>query len=148
MEDDRTRLMADLLRELPPEHARAGFTARVLDALEPLDAPRRTSPRWSFRTPALATPAIVTLAAVALSAGALMVRWGGAREHRAAVQARQTLQELRAEHGRLEQELREISAPPVVYLGGDEQVDYVLDLGKVRNAEVETSAPASYHNTF
>jgi len=147
MEDQR---LTDLLRELPREHARPGFTARLLDALEHPDAPRRTAPRWSFRlAPALAA---VTLVAVAISAGSLMARWGGARQHRDAVRARQTLQELRAEHGRLEQELREISAPPVVYLGGDEKVDYVLDLGKVRNAEVEMSAPATpaaYHvNTF
>ncbi|HEX3553275.1 MAG TPA: hypothetical protein VIA62_08600 [Thermoanaerobaculia bacterium] len=147
MEDQR---LTDLLRELPREHARPGFTARVLDVLEPLDASRRTAPRRSFRlAPALAA---ATLVAVAISAGALMELWRGARQHRDAVQARQTLQELRAEHGRLEQELRDMSAPPVVYLGGDEKVDYVLDLGKVRNAEVEMSAPATpvaYHvNTF
>ena len=43
-----------------------------------------------------------------------------------------------------------MSEPPVVYLGGDEKVDYVLDLEKVRNAEVVTSAvPAAYHiDTF
>ncbi|MBW8879267.1 MAG: hypothetical protein JF614_30380 [Acidobacteria bacterium] len=148
MEDQR---LTDLLRELPREHARPGFTARVLDVLEPLDAPRRMAPRWSFR---LATAvAAATLVAVAISAGALR---GGARQHREAVQARQTLEELRAEHGRLEQELREISAPPVVYLGGDEKVDYVLDLGKMGNAEVELSGasatsatPVAYHvNTF
>jgi hypothetical protein len=130
---------------LPPEHARPGFTGRVL---ERLDMTPQTAPRWNFRL-ALATAA-ATLVAVGISAGVLIEQRGGARKHRETVAARQTLQELRAEHGRLEQELREISAPPVVYLGGDEKVDYVLDLGKVRNAEVETSAtPTAYHvNTF
>jgi len=141
MEDQR---LGDLLRELPAEHARPGFTACVL---ERLDAPLRSAapPRRSFRL-ALATAAAV-LVAIAVSAGALM-DWRA--RHREAVQARQTLQELRAEHGRLEAELHAMSEPPVVYLGGDEKVDYVLDLGKVRNAEVVTSvAPAAYHvDTF
>jgi hypothetical protein len=137
MEDHRTRQITDLLRELPAEHARPGFTARVL---ERLDAPLRTAPRRSFQR-ALASAA--ALVAIAISAG-LLVDWQV--KHREAVEARQTLRELRAEHGRLQQELREISAPPVVYLGGDEKVDYVLDLGKVHDAEVVTSAtPAAYH---
>ena len=33
MEDDRTRPLGDLLRELPREHARPGFTARLLEKL-------------------------------------------------------------------------------------------------------------------
>ncbi|MFY9825422.1 MAG: hypothetical protein WAM82_28865 [Thermoanaerobaculia bacterium] len=138
MEDQR---LGDLLRELPAEQARPGFTARVL---ERLDGEPRRAPRRSFRL-APARPAILAavLVALAVSAGALM-DWR--TRHREAVQARQTLQELRAEHGRLQQELREISTPPVVFLGGDEKVDYVLDLGKVRDAEVVTSAtPAAYH---
>jgi anti-sigma factor RsiW len=131
MEDHR---LGSLLRELPREQARPGFTARVL---ERLDAAPRTTPRWSFRL-ALAA---ATLAAIAIPAGVLT------RKHQETGQARQALQELRAEHGRLEQELREISAPPVVYLGGDENVDLVLDLGKVRNAEAV--APAAYReDTF
>ena len=147
MEDHRTRQIADLLRELPREHARPGFTARVL---EQLDAGPRHASRWFRLAPALAVAALL---AIAISAGALIEWRGGARRHQEAVQARQTLQELRAEHGRLEKELRAISAttePPVVYLGGDEKVDYVLDLGKVRDAELVTSAkPAAYHvDTF
>lgn len=138
----QTREVADLLRELPEEHARPGFTARVL---EKLDAEPQRSPRWSFRlAPALAVAALL---AIAISAGALIEWRGGVQQHREAVQA---LKELREEHGRLEAELREMSEPPVVYLGGDEKVDYVLDLGKVGNAEVVSSAtPAAYHtDTF
>lgn len=138
----QTREVADLLRELPPEHARPGFTARVLAEL---DAEPRRGPRWSFRlAPALAVAALL---AIAISAGTLIEWRGGDQKHREAVQA---LKELREEHGRLEAELHEMSEPPVVYLGGDEKVDYVLDLGKVGNAEVVSSAtPAAYHvDTF
>jgi hypothetical protein len=148
MEDHRTRQIADLLHELPPEHARPGFTARVL---EQLDGEPRHSPRWSFRlAPVLPAVMVAALLAVAITAGSLIEWQGKARKHQAAVQ---TLQELRAEHERLEAELHAISAttePPVVYLGGDEKVDYVLDLGKVRDAELVTSAtPAAYHvDTF
>jgi hypothetical protein len=150
----QTREVADLLRELPAEHARPGFTARVL---EELDAEPRRGPRWSFRLapilegwPARAATAVAALLAIAISAGALIEWRGNDQKQRDALQARQTLQELRAEHGRLQQELRAMSEPPVVYLGGDEKVDYVLDLGKVGNAEVVSSAtPAAYHvDTF
>lgn len=145
MEDDRTRQprqITDLLRELPREQARPGFTARVLERLDAAPratAPRATAPRFSFRL-ALAT-ATAVLAAVAISAGVAGVM---IRESREANQARQALQEIRAEHGRLEQELREMTEQPVVYLGGDENVDLVLDLGKVRNAEAV--APAAYRD--
>jgi allophanate hydrolase subunit 1 len=142
MEDHQTRRIADLLRELPREHARPGFTARVLEQLEA--NPRKAS-RWSFRL-APAMP-VATLLVVAISAGALIEWQGKSQKHQEAVQA---LRELRAEHGRLEAELQEMSEPPVVYLGGDEKVDYVLDLGKIRDAELVTSAtPAAYHvDTF
>src|SRR5947209_5329128 len=59
MEDDRTRQITDLLRELPAEHARPGFTARVL---ERLDAPPRTAPRRGFPlalAPARGSPAAI-----------------------------------------------------------------------------------------
>ncbi len=139
----QTREVADLLRELPPERARPGFTARVL---EELDAEPRRGPHWTtFRlAPVLA---IAALLVIAISAGALIEWRGGNQKHQEAVQA---LKELREEHGRLEAELHEMSAPPVVYLGGDEKVDYVLDLGKVGSAEVVSAAtPAAYHvDTF
>jgi hypothetical protein len=134
----------DLFRELPQEHARPGFTARVL---EQLDAKPRRLARRSFRlAPALAAITVLAVA-VAVAAGALIEWRSGARKHQEAVQA---LKELREEHGRLAAELHEMSQPPVVYLGGDEKVDYVLDLGKIRNAEVVASAaPTAYHiDTF
>ncbi len=132
MEDQR---LGDLLRELPREHARPGFTARVLERLEAPAPARRPSARL-----VLAAAALVFLTAV--SAGLLIDRQSGARESLEAARAQRILQDLRAEHERLERELRELSQPPVVYIGGNEEVDLVLDLGQVREAEGAT--PAAY----
>ena len=132
MEDHR---LGDLLRDLPREQARPGFTARVLESL---DAPRARRPRHTFRLAlAGATAAAVFTAA---SIGVLMDRRA---ESIKAAEAQRMLQEIRAEHGRLAQELEELSQPPVVYIGGNEDVDLVLDLGKVRGSEGAT--PAAYH---
>jgi hypothetical protein len=133
MEDHR---LGDLLRELPREQARPGFTARVLHRL---DAPeRRRSIPWRIPRLALATALTIVLA---VTAGLLI----DARQHALeSSRAEKALAEIRAEHARLEQEVRELSAqPPVVYLGGNEDVDLVLDLGKVRGSEGAT--PAAYH---
>jgi hypothetical protein len=133
MEDHR---LGNLLRELPREPARPGFTARVLDRLE---APER---RFHFR-PVLAA-AFAALMLVAVSASVLLERQAGSRETLEAAEARQILQELRAEHGRLAHELHEMSQPSRVYIGGNEDVDFVLDLGQVRRAGGAT--PAIYHD--
>jgi hypothetical protein len=133
MEDHR---LGDLLRELPREQARPGFTARVL---EHLDAPERISrPRRTFR-PMFAGATAAILLAVAVSTGVVMDRQAQSRKD----EARRILQEIRAEHGRLEQEIQELTEPPVVYIGGNEDVDLVLDLGKVSGSEGAT--PAAYH---
>jgi hypothetical protein len=129
MEDHR---LGDLLRELPREQARPGFTARVLHRL---DAPRRRRliPRLALAT-ALTVVLIVT-------AGVLI---DARRDALANARAEQALAEIRAEHARLRREVQDLSEPPsVVYLGGNEDVDLVLDLGKVRGSEGAT--PAAYH---
>lgn len=136
MEDHR---LGDLLRELPREHARPGFTARVLNRL---DAPEDRRLLWRPRM-ALAG-AMAAVAAVAISAGVLMDRPAGSARSIETAEAQQILRELRAEHGRLEQELQEMSEPPVLYLGGNEDVDLVLDLRNVRDAE--GVVPAAFHN--
>jgi hypothetical protein len=127
MEDQR---IGDLLRELPRERARPGFTARVVMAL---DAEPRKIPAW--RPMVLAAAA---LAAVAVSTGFLAEQ----QASRAADTAR-LLRELRTEHGRLEEEFQELSEPPVLYLGGTGDVDYVLDLSRVPDG---VTIPASYNN--
>ena len=136
MEDHR---LGDLLRELPREQARPGFTARVLERLDLLgQAPERISrPRRTFRFALAGATAAAILAVV--STGVVMDRQAQVRKD----EARRILQEIRAEHGRLEQEIHELSQPPVVYIGGNEDVDLVLDLGKVSGSEGAT--PATYH---
>jgi len=132
MEDDR---LGDLLRELPREQARPDFTARVLERLE--------SPATASRPRVRLLLAAAAVVVSAVSAGVLIDRQAASRESIEAAQAQQILQDLRAEHGRLQRELRELSQPPVVYIGGNEDVDLVLDLGKVRGAAGAT--PAAYH---
>ena len=129
MEDHR---LGDLLRELPREHARPGFTARVLNRLE--------SPE---RRPAVPRLAMAGALAVFLAVGT-SVLVDARRQAAEEAQARQALRQIRAEHTRLAQEVRDLSAPPpVVYLGGNEKVDLVLDLGKVDGSEGAT--PVAYH---
>jgi hypothetical protein len=129
MEDHR---LGDLLRELPRESACPGFTTRVLQRL---DAPER---RRSMPRLALAGAMAATLA---VTAGILV---DARRDALEAVRAQRALAEIRAEHGRLEREVQELSQPPVVYLGGNENVDLVLDLGKV--GETEGAKLAAYHD--
>ena len=133
MEDHR---LGDLLRELPRESARPGFTTRLLQRMQRLDAPerRRSMPRFALA-------GALAMAVLTVTAGVLV---DARRDALEAVHARQALQEIRAEHGRLEREVQELSQPPVVYLGGNENVDLVLDLGKV--GETEGAKLAAYHD--
>jgi hypothetical protein len=114
-----------LLRELPRERAREGFTARVLASL---DTPVTRRTWWQPRL----VLAAAALAAVLASAGVLQVRSERQEEMRKA-EARRILQELRSEHESLKQELQSLSEPPVVYVGGNEDVDLVVDLSRVQN---------------
>jgi hypothetical protein len=132
MEDHR---LGDLLRELPREHARPGFTARVLHRLEAPER-RRAIPRFALAG-ALAALAFV----LTITTGVLV---DARRDALEAVRAERALAEIRAEHGRLEREVQELSRPPVIYLGGNENVDLVLDLGKV--GESEGAKLAAYHD--
>jgi protein gp37 len=118
--------VGQLLRELPRERAREGFTARVVASLDAAPEPKTwRQPRLIFATAALA--------AVVASAGILQVHTHRQEEVRDA-EARRILQELRSEHEILKQELQSLSEPPVVYLGGDEEVDLVVDLSRAQNA--------------
>ena len=120
-----------LLRELPRERAREGFTARVVARLDAAPEPKGWwQPRLVLAAAALAAAA---LAAVVASAGILQVH-AGRQEALRAAEARKVLRELRSEHDSLKQELQSLSQPPVVYLGGDEEVDLVVDLSRVQSA--------------
>ena len=132
MEDQR---LGDLLRELPRERARPGFTARVLHRL---DAPER------HVRPRLVLAAAVAALLLAVSAGFLKDRLAGSREPIATAKAQQILRELRAQHEQLERDLYQMSQPRRVYVGGTEDVDFVLDVSQVRGAGGAT--PAIYHD--
>lgn len=132
-----------LLRELPRETARPGFTQRVLARLDEPAQSTALSTGWRLRLAMAAMTAVALL--VVASAG--VIRHEQSREAARAAEARRLLQEIRAEHDRIEQELRALSEPPVVYLGGDERLDLVVDLDKVP-AE-DGPAPATYRiDTF
>ena len=136
-----------LLRELPRETARSGFTQRVLARLdEPAQSAAvpgwREGRGWRFR---LAMAATTTALLAVVSAG--VIRHEQSREAERTAEARRLLQEIRAEHDRIEQELRALSEPPVVYVGGDEEVDLVVDLDRVPAEDGAT--PATYrYDTF
>jgi len=97
-----------------------------------LDAPSEPKPWLNSRRYRLVLAA-AALAGVVASAGILQVHAGRQEELRAA-EARKVLRELRSEHDSLKQELQSLSQPPVVYLGGDEEVDLVVDLSRVQSA--------------
>lgn len=139
MEDHR---IGELLRELPRERARSGFTVRVLERLDAGEAGR---PALHWRP--VAAFAAAALAAVAIPAGILMDRTADRKAIQAA-EARQILEEIRAEHSRLAAELEGLAEPPVLYLGGDENVDFVLDLRRVPEAQGEIRPAAYTDQTF
>lgn len=120
--------LGPLLRELPRERAREGFTARVMARLDSPEPKPWRQPRLVF-----ATAALVALSGVVASVGILQVH-SGRQEALRTAEARKMLRELRSEHDSLKQELQTLSQPPVVYVGGDEEVDLVVDLSRVQSA--------------
>lgn len=140
MEDeDIRRLMAQLV-ELPRERARAGFTAAVLRRL---DGPaRRPAP-----TGRLAWAAAALLAVAVAAGGWEAGQW---RERRDAAEARRLVAEIKGEHARLAREVRELrdERRPLVYLGGDESVDVVVDLSRVEPSPGGVALAAQSSETY
>ena len=114
------------LRELPRGRAGTDFTARVLSRLD--DPPRR-------RPSPLAAVGVAAAAALALLLAAGPLRPGAGRDEGRrlrAAEARRVLEELRREHRALESDIDALARDePVLYLGGDEEVDLVVDLSRV-----------------
>lgn len=130
-----------LLRELPRETARPGFTDRVLASLD--DPAELAAPLVGGRF-GLAAAALLL---VCLLGGAGAVHYAQSRETAQAAQARKLLREIRAEHDRIERELHSLTEPRVIYLGGDERLDLVVDLDRIQ-AE-DGLAPATFRvDTF
>jgi hypothetical protein len=113
-----------LMQGLPRVQASDGFTDRVLAGLE-------RHPRRATRSGAVGWAAAAALLLVALIVGGLRVeqqQTAGERASRAA--------ELRSEHESLQRDLARLKSQaeqerPVVYLGGTDQIDLVLDLTSV-----------------
>ena len=156
MNDDRLR---DVLRRLPRPHASSDFTERVMQRL---DGPPRRSP---LGRPAIGmTVAAAVLATVALVLGVVartevpttgtvpadQVADGTSAGEAGAKAAR--LRELRREHEALMRDLQALreqsrSPSPLLYLGGTDQLDVVVDLGRVGRTQSDDSSlarPASH----
>lgn len=125
------------LRSLPRTRARPGFTGEVLDRLEGPARFRARSIPWTRL--ALAAGA----AAIAVFAVVLSTRDGDRTSPE-----RRMLDELRAEHASIAREIDLLRAgpsfDPVLYLGGDDSVAYVVELDSLaRLAARPASVPAS-----
>lgn len=136
-EDPLTRA----LRSLPRSRAASGFTGRVLTRL---DEPRRPPAHGLVLRLALAGALVAALVSVPLA-----LRQGETETppRQARLEAPQSgggaaprgrrLEALRAEYQQLSRELADLKrlaadpAAPVLYLGGDEEVDVYLDLGEL-----------------
>jgi len=134
MSEDR---IATTLRSLPRERAGDDFTARVLARLdEPF---RRRAPL----APRLAWAAAVLAAAVGLSQALDDRRSGKSPERTARIEALLREQErLAAEVETLK--LLSAGPTPVVYLGGDEGTDLLLDLDRLARRRQAEIRPASF----
>jgi hypothetical protein len=129
--------LSELLQGMPAERAHAAFAARVVAGLDA--RPSRTGRR-------LALGLLVAGALAATAVGALV--WlGGEADARRRSALREEVASLRSEARALEQALGlpEADQAPLVYLGGDERSDYVLDLGQVEAPGGVLPVPLSNH---
>lgn len=124
------------LRDLPRERAAPGFTRRVLAGIDrrPASALRTALDPGGARSHRLRLAAASAVTALVLAgAVALALTLSTPRRERASEPERAVrLRTLAAERDRLADELAEIrrlsrEPLPVVYLGGDESVDLVVD---------------------
>jgi len=120
----------ELLRSLPRRDSSAGFTTRVLSRL---DEERREPARFPWAM-AAALAAFVTVAGLS---GQYFVE---------KQQSVERVEAFRVERQRITEELDELKRmaeqrEPVIYLGGNEEAEYVIDL---RSVEFDSIRPASY----
>lgn len=129
------------LRELPPERAGEGFARRVMARLE-------AEPRTPFPAPAR-WAALATAAALALALPLAIdhQRAAAARDRR--VRLLDLARQQQSLAGELEALRQAVTAEkaPVIYLGGDDDTDLVLDLARLaRLREQARPVPASYRS--
>ncbi len=126
--------LSEILRSLPKERADEDFTAKLLTRLEASPpATSSTVTRYRF--------AVAACLCLILLGGGLVGAWHWQRLDT----KRQTLAELdalRSEQRTLERELAELVAltrsEPIVYLGGSEEVDLVIDLANLARRQYPT----------
>jgi len=137
------RKLRDLFEQLPRHRARPGFSARVRHWIEdrnrpPLRGQSSLSLRALFLVPAAVTVLLVTLVlwwsvgggiGGVPDSGAPLVAHGSSGPQ----DARQRLESLRREREATQRQLAQVrallaEAPPVIYLGGTDSFDLVLDL--------------------
>lgn len=132
--DPWDRRLDESLQRLPRETARLGFTTRVISNLDrPADLGSAPAPRsWLTRWPALVGVAAALL--VAVVAGR---EWW----HQQRLQeSLDRIAALRVEQQALEEELLQLrqmvsDAKPVLHLGSNGDVDWVLDLRRLRQGD-------------
>jgi len=124
--------LGNLLRSLPREKASEGFTDRIMSRLEEGRRPIVFQPRF-----ALAVSIVLVVAA-----------WVGADRWLAVQQEEQTNQRihtLKTEIENIQDDIRLLrDLVPVLYLGGNEDVDFVLDLGKAAREKGDAIEPISF----
>lgn len=113
------------LADLEEVKASPGFSERAVHAYRARLASRG---HWSFR---FGRAAVAVSAAALIATLALVLSWRGRTNELSQFSA--AAQELRRQHSELVDELNRLqsqtnSIAPVVYLGSDNEVDYVLDL--------------------
>ena len=133
MNDDQ---LNRLLRGLPKEKASPDFMAQVLAKLPSGD----TRGKFSRRTTWIVAAGLALVVMVGLLFGLKVQNAAGEKR------IRKEIQQLRIEHQILKTNLAELKnrlriAPTTVYLGGDEHVDYVLDLKQLQHIR-----PARFDN--
>ncbi len=131
--DDRR--LSDLLGSLPRERARPGFASRVVARLD-----ERSGSRSGW----------LVLCGVAAGIAVLVVSAIGLRsfdQQRKVAEVRRALAEIRSEHRALAAEIERLPdpdpVPNVVYLGGDDQADYFVDLTRVGEPQNVQPVPAA-----
>ncbi len=136
--DDRR--LGELLRSLSRETSRPGFASRVIARL---DERRPSSARWFLG-------ASVAAGFAALIAGAVLSH--DLDERRRLDSARRALAQIRSEHRAIAAEIEQIRQlpvgrdPGVLYLGGDDQADYFVDLSSVDETQGQASVPQAARN--
>jgi hypothetical protein len=124
--------LGNLLRSLPREKASVEFTDRVMSRVEEGRRPIVFQPRF----------------ALAVSIVLIVAAWVGADRWLAMQQEEQTnerIHTLKSEIEKIQGDIRLLrDLAPVLYLGGNEDVDFVLDLGKAAREKGDGIKPISF----